>query len=789
MPIPSPRCYYCMAELAAENAPCPVCGAQNDRVENRGDQLRCGMRLEGDKYLVGRALGQGGFGITYIGFDTLLSEKVAIKEFYPQGFVSRDPERSTVLLLTGPQGDVFRGGMEKFMNEARTLARFRNIPNIVGVRECFAENGTAYIVMDYVQGVTLKKLAAERGGKLPAEEVLYYILPLTNALTAVHAAGLLHRDIAPDNIIVKPDGVAVLLDFGAARQISAMGEHSNTINVKHGFAPEEQYRTRGEQGPWTDVYALAATVYRLTTRVTPLPAMDRLVLDEPLAPPSAYGADLSPAAEAAVLHGLAVRGKDRPQTVAQFRAELTAAAPVFSPTPAPAPSLSPSPAPAPRTAGQARADQLEAERRAAKEREARWLSAQQSAARQPNSWQPSVQQPPYPRADARQPNVSQQPAARQGAQGGKRRSLLWKALVIAGSAVLGLVLLVLMIVFLAPEEGTSAPVAAATPAATPAPTPRAYTAAEAGKLYEYETNDDGAVTLTKYIGSETDVLVPDNVDGVVVTGIKERCFYKCSAVTSVVIPNGVTSIGGSAFYGCTSLISVIIPDGVTSIGDGAFSNCSSLTSVIIPNSIANIHDRAFSRCSSLISVVIPSGVTGIGDGAFSYCTSLTSVVIPDGVTSIGDSAFGGCWALTSVVIPDGVTGISESAFSNCSSLTSVVIPDGVTSIGHSAFSGCSSLTSVVIPDGVTSIGESIFSNCSSLTSIVIPDGVTSIGHSTFSGCSSLTSVVIPDSVASIGDAQWYDQPFYNCPRLTVTCPAGSYAESYCRGLGIRYTLA
>ena len=329
-------CLRCMHALPYAGAPCPACGAVNGSLQNRGDQLRCGQLLEGGKYLIGQALGQGGFGVTYVAWDRNLHEKVAVKEYFPQGFVSREPDRSTVGVLSENQRSVFTGGAQRFTDEARTLLRFRTVPGIVGIREFFQENGTAYIVMDFIDGVTLKKLAAERGGKLPVEEVLFYLLPLTNALEQVHAAGLLHRDIAPDNIIVRPDGTAVLIDFGAARQISAMGEHSNTINVKHGYAPYEQYSTHGEQGPWTDIYALSATLYRLTTGVTPPQAIDRMMNTVPLAPPSSLCAGFPPALEAAVLRGLSPQGGARQQSMREFRAELTATA---APAPSPAPAL------------------------------------------------------------------------------------------------------------------------------------------------------------------------------------------------------------------------------------------------------------------------------------------------------------------------------------------------------------------------------------------------------------------------------------------------------------------
>ena len=216
--------------------------------------------------------------------------------------------------------------------------------------------------------------------------------------------------------------------------------------------------------------------------------------------------------------------------------------------------------------------------------------------------------------------------------------------------------------------------------------------------------------------------------------ICDRAFVDCKSLRSIVIPDGITSIGYGAFSGCKSLADIVIPDSVSSIGDCAFEGCKSLCSLVIPDSVTSIGEGAFYDCKSLISIVIPDSVTSIGRGAFSGCTSLTNIAIPDGVTSIGDCAFCGCESLSNIVIPDSVTSIEDSAFNGCESLNSVVIPDGVTSIGESAFLGCGSLTNIAIPDGVTSIGDCAFLGCGSLTNIAIPDSVTSIGYCAFDGC-------------------------------------------------------
>jgi hypothetical protein len=287
------------------------------------------------------------------------------------------------------------------------------------------------------------------------------------------------------------------------------------------------------------------------------------------------------------------------------------------------------------------------------------------------------------------------------------------------------------------------------------------------------TTDNNQVTITGYIGAGGAVVIPASIAGTPVTAIGDLAFspdYQgIQSITSVTIPNSVTSIGFFAFGNCWSLTSVTIPNSVTSVGSQAFRDCIGLTTVTIPGSVTSIGDLAFMGCSGLTSVTIGSGVTTIGEYAFDGCSSLTSVTIPDNVTSIGGNAFAGCSNLVSLSIGSGVTSIGNEAFAFCSGLTSVTIGSGVTTIGDSAFQDCSSLTSVTIPDNVTSIGDLAFSGCSGLTSVTIGSGVTTIGDSAFQDCSSLTSVTIPDNVTSIGG-----NAFAGCSGLTrVMIPAAT----------------
>ena len=229
-------------------------------------------------------------------------------------------------------------------------------------------------------------------------------------------------------------------------------------------------------------------------------------------------------------------------------------------------------------------------------------------------------------------------------------------------------------------------------------------------------------------------------------------------IQSVVIKDGVTSIGKNAFRSCSKLVSVTIPNSVTSIRTEAFRDCSSLKSVTIPNSVTSIGNGAFRSCSSLASITIPNSVTSTGTYTFRDCSSLTSVTIPNSVTSIGTYTFYGCSSLNSVTIPNSVTSIGTYAFYHCSSLTSITIPNSVTSIGEWAFYWCSKLKSVTISNRVTSIEQSVFRDCSSLTSVTIPNSVTSIGNSAFRDCTSLTSVTIGNSVKSIGNYAFASYP-------------------------------
>lgn len=278
-------------------------------------------KILNNRYVIEEVLGEGGFGITYKGIDRLLDVEVAIKEYFPQGFVTRNNVYSQEITITQMKyEDLFYKGKQRFLSEARVLAKFNKEPGIVSVTDFFEENNTAYIVMEYLDGITLKGYM-EYNGLLSVNDILELMFPLMKALDVVHKAGLIHRDISPDNIMLLDNGGVKLMDFGAARMYTEFGQKSLSIMLKHGYAPEEQYRTHGVQGPWTDIYALSATIYKCITGITPLESLQRVLADT-LKSPSQLGVAIQPWQEYALLKGLSVRQEDRYQNIQEFCMDL-----------------------------------------------------------------------------------------------------------------------------------------------------------------------------------------------------------------------------------------------------------------------------------------------------------------------------------------------------------------------------------------------------------------------------------------------------------------------------------
>ncbi|MEM4723484.1 MAG: protein kinase [Candidatus Hadarchaeum sp.] len=309
------NCPICGAPISSGVTNCPRCGVQliEDTSAFSPLALPVNTALQKGKYTIMKVLGQGGFGITYLGQDTILSRPVAIKELFPSG--AQRKNKSVIY----PNPLEFTQICQRFLEEAKIVAQFQH-PGIVKVYDFFEENGTAYIVTEYLNGKSLNQIVQERG-PLSEQEALKYIQKICEALEVVHAAHYLHRDIKPENIIVCTDGRIVLIDFGAARQFITGKTRKHTIILTPGYAPPEQYTEHAKRGPYTDIYALSATLFFLVTGETPPDALARL---QGVSLPSVktYNPQLSDQLEQAIERGMALKVQDRPQTVREFLAIL-----------------------------------------------------------------------------------------------------------------------------------------------------------------------------------------------------------------------------------------------------------------------------------------------------------------------------------------------------------------------------------------------------------------------------------------------------------------------------------
>ena len=286
------------------------------------ERLEIGYRLNG-RYRVCRSLGQGGFGITYLAEDELLGQKIVIKEYFPVCFARR-AEDGSIRIMEETDRAAFTEGRNRFLREARILTSLLDVPGVVKAWNYFQENQTAYLVMEYVQGISLRSWL-EQNGEVPSfDEALEMLRLVVLALANIHKKGLLHRDITPDNLMVGANGTVKLLDFGSARSYlrEKDSEMTQTVLLKSGYAPPEQYDGKRVQGPWTDIYALSATLYEMITGCMPEDALQRQIRDE-LLEPSIYGAKITPEQEEHLLkRGLALDERERYTSVREFSSDF-----------------------------------------------------------------------------------------------------------------------------------------------------------------------------------------------------------------------------------------------------------------------------------------------------------------------------------------------------------------------------------------------------------------------------------------------------------------------------------
>ena len=692
-------------------------------------ELQPGTYLQGDKYRIIRALGSGGFGITYLAEHELAERKVCIKEFFPKEFFNRNDDSRSISLGSQGSAKIMDAYKAKFIKEAKTIARLKH-PNIIHIHDVFEENNTAYYVMEYIEGESLSDLV-KRCGALVEAEAVRYIRSVAEALGYIHERKIMHLDVKPANVMLNSeDGQVVVIDFGLSKQYDEEGHQTSStpVGISAGFAPMEQYQQGGvkEFSPETDIYSLGATLYYLVTGQVPPQAV--CVADEGLPELPAH---LSSGVRNAIERSMTFQRKHRPHSAKEFLALLEDNTPevVVIPTPKPAPSPVSAPVSAP-------VDDKTSVAASAPVVDERTVVGAPAPKAQPT---PQSKKEWAPKYSAEKPKNAEET---------KKKSKWWMWLLIVAVVAIGGYLAL---------SGSKESEAAKSEQVQKRQAEEAEKARIAEEKRQAEEAEKARIAEEKRQA--------EDIEKARIAEEKRKAEEKCKAeeVKPVapkqkIQPNNeiwyTSSDGkvvkptnnGKDIFG-TKIESNTYKDGkgivkfkgnVTTIGVWAFGSCDNLTSVTIPNSVTEIGNSAFSNCVNLTSITIPNSVKTIGEDAFYDCWGLTSITIPNSVTTIGVQAFFGCSNLTSVTIPNSVTTIGEGAFGFCESLTSVTIPNSVTTIGNYAFNGCESLKSVTISDSVTTIGDGTFYYCTNLTNITIPNSVTTIGYEAFLGCDNLS---------------------------------------------------
>ena len=718
------RCMKCMHPLAVGETVCPECGRAYGSANAESFALKPGTILEG-KYLVGEMLGQGGFGITYIGFDLLLEQKVAIKEYYPMstGMVSREGH-STVVWSSAMMGKTgTQKGFDSFLKEARKMAKLGGIPGVVGVKSVFIQNETAYIVMDFIEGETLlKKL--QKNGPMDFDSCVKLMTPIMQALAEVHEHGIIHRDISPDNIMVRPDGKLILLDLGAAKDLDIQGNdgsvQSSQMVAKHGFSPIEQYSKSGKVGPWTDIYAMAATIYYCCTGILPPPATDRTIDDTLACQPRLTHTQFDILADC-----MRMRPQDRPQsmdTLLQMLTRLQGEAKPFDKVP--------------------ESEPIEQE-------------ARESAPPKPMETEPVAQktQPINPEAQPTQPPRHDV----------KPERPLSKWLIPGVAAVVAVIALAISIGSggkkSAPAPSVKAPAAQAA-ATEPAPTEtvptipmEVHTMAAADFVYEDDISATPFWGQSQYLRKDVNTLtfqsslqnapssawnVSEAGDRSVLAWMNNGDLYV--AADGAIAPNPDASWLLQDFVNLKTIKFGNCFD-TSSVTDmcAMFIDCTSLTSLDLSGfDTSSVTDMGamFQNCASLTSLDVSSFDTSNVTHMFfmfDCCESLTSLDLASFDTSNVidmDAMFGGCKRLTGLDLSgfdtSNVTSM-DYMFSNCEDLTSLDLSGFDTSNVadmSNMFRSCTSLTNLNLSSfdasAVTKM-DSMFNDCDNLPDIICSD--------------------------------------------------------------------
>ena len=628
--------------------------------------LQPNTTLKGGQYRIERVLGQGGFGNTYVGINTTFDDKVAIKEFFMQGINGRDDATGAISVSLESNRNQFEEQLEKFKKEALRIRKLDN-PHIVKVHDLFEENGTAYYVMDYVDGENLAERLKRTGKPMTEQEVREILPQILDALKTVHDAGIWHLDLKPANIMVDKNGCVKIIDFGASKQLNAQkggATTSTAISYTNGFAPREQMEQNYDKfGPWTDIYALGATLYALLTNKRPPVPTD---IDDDMSEDKHNSLplpeDTSEEMKSFILWMMHTNRNQRPKDVNSVMSKLASSNYTII------------------------EDEID---------------------------ESTIVERPY--------NIINNNSSSNSFPRGQKRYFKY---FIGFSIVLSLCAFIGVMIIknynpneklrykprykVINEKEKTCELFGSTPKG------------EGFNYYLSYRHDNIACIPTKANG-EYDI--PEYVDGFKVIKIGDYSFCN-TKLSTINVPEGVKTIGNFAFSESEKLSNLFVSDGVESIGSCCFMNDSLLTEVVLPESIISIGRSAFSGCKSLKQIKLPRLLTIIPKSLF--CNSgISSLELPNSILKIDSAAFERCKSLTSITIPEGVEEISEGAFIWCDSLTSVYLPSTIKRIKPSVFYGCSLLSSIIIPEGIEEISLSAFDN-TSLTSLHLPKTIKTI---------------------------------------------------------------
>ena len=848
------RCYGCMKPKTGGPV-CEYCGYQ-DGSANAMHQLPVGTVLK-EQYLVGRVLGQGGFGITYLGWDLYLDIPVAIKEYYPNGMVMRESTISLdVVSCGGDDGLRFRNNKERFLREAKMLARFSQVTEIVQIRNFFLTNNTAYIVMEYVEGKTLKQYVKDRGGRLSVEETLSILGPVMEALSKVHKAGVVHRDISPDNVMMLPDGSAKLLDFGAVRDVGAAAvdkelTKSTEAILKQGYAPIEQYQKRGSLGPWTDVYALCATIYFCLTGEPPADAPERLLMDEALYLEEKVP-ELKMLQRQALEHGLTLRTEQRTGSMELLYEEL------FREEKEPVPAVEAVPVPAPAEAVQ-KPEKLAEPEKAEPAQKQKPKQSSREKKRKP-------EKAPVPEKEAKQEAASvrekEPPAQRKKRR--KGHPFRWPAVILLAVAVMILVFSQsaekeIPIPFvdnrisgtcgdsatwtLDPDTGDLIVKGSGTMAAY-RPEWKEAQDRQPAPWWDYREQIT-AVTVTgevcsvgQYSFAGLENLKTVTIDAPVseihtgafqLSGLENVQFLPVPAEDTEDQTHNLTFIGADAFRG-TALTEVALPESVVSIENGAFADCAGLESVILGEYTVPSFDMSgtgvFENCAEDLTIhcylnTAASEYTSLmglnrkvikarnwdlvgqcGKALYYYVDEDTGILSIKGSGALWDyknEADTG-WSnrktapwlkhkdqIRTLILGADVTEVGENAFAGLVHLETICWPESMKVIARQSFEN-TGMKTVKLPANITEIEEYAFSRCSKLTEIHLPENLKTLREDAIADCPALKAVWIGQST-TVGD--WSGSPFTADKmvyKLTIYGLQGSDAGRFAEKYGYDFAI-